>query len=243
MLLLAAAILPDARASGRSSAALQPRTEIQLSLCTAPHQLERTLDLHRHGASVQTWLFEDASLTLFQSGLRIRLRMARGSSELTLKVADQDCAHLPSGLVPPAQGKCEYDMHGTTIAGAVSLSSSLGPDAARSLLAGRQQLSEALSTAQIRYLREVAHAWPLPADLRALGPQRVTNWRADGRPFEVAVSKIPTGETYVEISRKVAPEDAQRLRAALVDELTRAGVSICADQSAQAVNKLRAMQR
>jgi len=238
-----AMILPAAAGAGPSNPLPGVRTEIQLSLCTPPHELERALDLHRRGAARETWLFDDAALTLYRRGLRIRLRMDAALSELTLKVANQDCAQLHADLLPPGQGKCEYDMHGTTIAGAVSLDKRVSTDAARGLLAGRLQLSEALSAAQIRYLRDVAGAWPLPADLQALGPQWVTTLRAHGKPFDVAVSKIPTGETYVEISRKVAPADAPRLRAELVDELTRAGVSICTDQSAQAADKLRAMRR
>ena len=84
--------------------------------------------------------------------------------------------------VPPREGKCEYDMHGTTIIGAVSLTRAIGPSATRDQLAGHLPLAEAMSAAQIRYVRDVVGAWPLPIGTKALGPQRVVSYRSKGKP-------------------------------------------------------------
>jgi len=238
-----AATSPDAAGAGHSGASPVARTEIQIGLCMPPDRIATALDLHPVGAAVEVWLFDDAALTLFERGLRLRLRFAKASYELTLKVADQDCARLAAGLVPPGEGKCEYDMHGATATGAVSLNRSVSPSVARSLSAGRLPPAEALSAAQTRYLREGVGTWPLPANIRPLGPQTVVSYRARDKPYVVDVSQVPSGETFVEITRKVPPADAARLRMALLDELNRAGVAICADQSAQAANKLRALTR
>jgi len=242
-LLAFAATAPEATGAEQSSASVAARTEIQISLCMPPDQIVRALHLHPRSAPLEVWLFDDAALTLYERGLRFRLRVAKGRSELTLKLANQDCAHLSPGLLPPGEGKCEYDMHGTVITGAVSLTRTIGPNATRDLLTGHPLLAETLSAAQSRYLRDEVRAWPLPVGIRALGPQQVVSYSAEGKPYSVDVSQIPTGETYVEISRKVPTADAVRIRNGLIDELTRSGVDICSDQSAEAVNKLRSLQR
>ena len=92
-------------------------------------------------------MFDDAALSLFHRGCRFRLRVAADSSELTVKIADQDCAHLPPGLVPPREGKCEYDVHVATVTDALSLNHRVGAGTTRDLLAGRLSLADALSEA------------------------------------------------------------------------------------------------
>ena len=59
-------------------------------------------------------------------------------------------------------------------------------------------------------------AWPLPDGLRALGPQQVVSFAAKGKPYDVTVSRIRGGETYIEIARKISVADATRARDALV---------------------------
>ncbi len=59
-------------------------------------------------------------------------------------------------LIPPGEGKCEYDVYGTSRAGAVSLTRSLDAKSTHDLLAGRMAPAQALSVSQIRYLREMA---------------------------------------------------------------------------------------
>ena len=162
---------------------------------------------------------------------------------MTVKVANQDCAQFASHRVPPGEGKCEVDLHGASVAGAVSLSRDLDPGAVRNLVAGRLPLAEALGPTQIRYLREVVAAWPLPANIRAFGPQRVTRYRTRDKQYDVDVASLPGGQTFIEITRKVPVADAVRMRDRLEADMTRAGVAVCADQSAQAINKLRALQR
>ena len=214
----AAAIIFAMTAAGSGSAAgADPprgappmRTEIQIALCSPPERIERALDLRARGAPIKVWLFDDASLTLFGRGLRFRLRVADGRSELTLKVADQDCARLDPKVVPPGEGKCEYDVHGTRMAGAVSLTRSLGASSADELLAGRVTLAQVLSASQIAYLRDVVGMWPLPPGIRALGPLEVRTYRTRGKPYDVDISRLPAGEEYVEISRKVPMADADR---------------------------------
>ena len=234
---------PHAAAADSPPRADPAQVELQVSLCAPPDEIVRALDLRQSGDPLEVWLFDDDALSLFERGLRLRLRTSGGRSELTLKVADQDCAQLKAEDVPRGEGKCEYDLHGDKVAGAVSLANMLDGGRTRRLLDGREPLGQALSTAQIRYLREVVRVWPLPPDLRALGPVAVLRYRTANKRYDVDVSRLPGGERYVEITRKIPRPDVPRAHGALLAEVARAGVALCADQSAQAANKLRTLLR
>lgn len=213
--------------------------DIQFSICAPSAQIEQALKLRQVGPSMQVWLFDDASLSLFSRGLRIRLREAKSGGELTLKVADQDCAKVSKELLPSGEGKCEFDMHDSKTTGALSLTRKVTIPAIQSLIAGRRAIADELSAAQTRFLREIPGAWPLPPGIRTLGPARVNSYRAADKPYAVDMSILPSGDTYIEISQKVTQTDALRASDALVAELQKSGVPLCVDQSAQAVNKLR----
>ena len=231
---IAAEPLPDAQ---------QTRAEIQIGLCAPADQIERALGLRPRGAPLDVWLFDDPSLTLFGRGLRLRLRAGEHRSDLTLKVTSQDCARLDSKVIPPGKGKCEYDVYGTSTTGAVSLTRRLSASSTNDLVAGRVATAQMLSPLQITYLRDVVGIWPLPPGIRGLGPMQVRTYRAKGGLYDVDVSQLPTGEQYVEISRKVPAAEASRAMDLLKADLSRSGVEMCADQSAQVVNKLRSLLR
>ncbi len=221
--------------------AAQPRMEIQVALCGDPVAIERALALRPREAAYRTYLFDDTALALLDRGLRLRLRVRAQAAELTLKAADQSCPTLPAGLVPRGEGKCEYDLHGDRIAGAVSLATPLSPAAADALISGQQPVAQALSPAQSRFLREAAGVWPLPADLRALGPIENRVYSTPDRRYDVDIQRLPGGREYVEISQKVPVARAQEARRALEAHLKTTGVTMCADQAGQAANKLRAL--
>ncbi len=229
------------QAAGDTSKPTQ--AEIQIALCAEPHQVVRLLSLTPRGGARDTWLFDDAALSLFERGVRLRLRVTDGAGELTLKAAVDDCAKVPPALLPAKAAKCEHDMHGDHVTAAVSLTSDLGQARVKSLLSGRLPLADALNAAQSRYLKEAVKLWPLPADLRRLGPIQVLTYRARDNPYDVDISRLPNGDSYIEVSRRVALADAPVERRIFEDDLMHTGVAICADQSTQAVNKLRALLR
>jgi hypothetical protein len=242
--ILAAVALPRVAAAGPPAGADGSRAEVQIGLCTPADEIVRALDLRPRGTPIDVWHFDDGSLGLFGRGLRLRLRVgADGRSELTLKVADQDCARLDAKLVPPGEGKCEYDVYGMHKAGAASLTRRLDATKTSALLAGDIAPAEALSAAQIRYLRDVAGIWPLPPGIRPLGPMQVRTYRTRDKPYDIDISELPGGAKYAEISRKVPLADAARTMEIMETDLTRAGVHRCADQSPQAVDKLRSLLR
>jgi len=218
-----------------------PRAEIQIGLCGSPADVERALKLRQREAPYEVWQFDDASLTLLERGLRVRLRMKSSRSELTLKIADQNCEQLAAGLVPPREGKCEYDVYGAQRTGVVSLNTTLGTKATRELLAGQLALPQALSAAQVRYLRDVVGFWPLPDDVLRLGPIKALAYRTKDRTYDVDVNEMPGGDRYTEITRKVPLADADEAFRTLQAYLASAGIAECADRSAQAGNKLRAL--
>ena len=220
------------------------RAEIQIGLCSPTNQIVQALHAHSHGGPIQVWQFDDSTLSLFERGLRLRLRVsANGQSEFTLKVADQNCARLDPDLVPLREGKCEYDVYDTSTAGAVSLTRVLSPKDTNDLVSGRVAPAQLLSQSQVRYLREVVGIWPLPTAIQAIGPLRLQTYRTKHPSYDIDISQLPAGERYAEISRKVPLRDATKAMDALKADLSRAGVEMCADQSSQAANKLRALIR
>ena len=220
-----------------------PRAEVQVELCTPFSDIERSLKLRPDGDPIEVWLFDDAALTLFERGLRVRLRAHGKHGDLTVKVANQDCSRIDAKMVPPKEGKCEFDVHGASMSGTVSLSRHLSRKKWKDLVAGRVAVADLLSPVQIAYLRDVAKIWPLPTDLRALGPKQSRAYAMQDKSYEVDVSKLPSGEQYVEMSHRVPVADAQTARAALDAMLARSGVTVCADQAGQAANKLKLMLR
>jgi hypothetical protein len=244
ILLATAAAQPWAGAAEPLPDAKGLQAEIQIGLCARTDKIVQALDLRPHGAPITVWQFDDPALTLFGRGLRLRLRVATdGHSVLTLKVADQDCVRLDPKLVPPGEGKCEYDVYGNNMAGAVSLNLRLGTESTSDLLAGRVTPAEILSPTQVRYLRNVVGIWPLPTGIRRLGPMKVQTYRTKGKHDDIDISQLPDGEQFAEISRKVPQIDASRTMGVMQTDLARAGVAVCADQSSQAANKLRALLR
>jgi len=220
-----------------------PRAEVQVELCTPFADIERSLKLRPDGDPIEVWLFDDAALTLFERGLRVRLRAHGKHGDLTVKIANQDCSRIDAKMVPPKEGKCEFDVHGASMSGTVSLSRHLSRKKWGDLVAGRVATADVLSPVQIAYLRDVAKIWPLPTDLRALGPKQSRAYAMQDKSYEVDVSKLPSGEQYVEMSHRVPVAEAQTARAALDGMLARSGVTVCADQAGQAANKLKLMLR
>jgi hypothetical protein len=218
--------------------------EIQIELCAPADQIVQALDLRPRGTPTKVWQFDEATLVLFGRGLRLRLRVsADGRSEFTLKVADQDCARVDRKLIPPDEGKCEYDAYVTGTVGAVSLTRRLDVKSTNDLVAGRIAPAQLLTVSQIRYLRELVGFWPLPSGIRALGPMQVRTYRTKGKLYDIDITQLPDGEQFAEISRKVQLTDATRAMAVMEADLSRAGVVMCADQSSQAGRKLRSLLR
>ncbi|MFO1398104.1 MAG: hypothetical protein U1F48_13665 [Burkholderiales bacterium] len=244
MFIAATAVQPRADAAEPPRGAKGAQAEVQIGLCAPTVQIVRALDLRPHGGPITVWQFDDPVLTLFGRGLRLRLRVdAGGHSVLTLKVADQDCARLGTELIPPGEGKCEFDVYGKNMAGAVSLDLRLDRKSTNDLLAGRLKPAQVLSASQVKYLREVVGTWPLPSGIRKLGPMKVQTYRTKGKLDDIDISQLPGGEQFAEISRKVPLEDALRTMGVMQAELSQSGVEVCADQSSQAGNKLRSLLR
>src|SRR5438046_6669637 len=122
MLFAMAVAQPRVTAAEPTPGAKGAGAEIQIGLCAPASDIVQALDLRPLGAPITVWQFDDAALSLFARGLRLRLRVAAdGRSVFTLKVADQDCVRLDPTLVPPGEGKGAYDDDGKSKAGAVSL--------------------------------------------------------------------------------------------------------------------------
>jgi hypothetical protein len=234
-LVIAIALLPVA------AQAAAPRAEIQVALCEPATTLQAKLALQARGAPYETWLFDDDALTLLDRGIRLRLRTKKHGSELTLKVAKQDCETLPARAVPKAEGKCEFDVHGESVDGVVSLTRALDSASTGDLLARRTDVATLLSKSQVRFLRDIAGAWPLPADLRPLGP--IANRIYAAERYDVDISTLPDGRRYAEIADKVKLENVTEERDKLMRRLERDDVAVCDDQAGQAAEKMKRLLR
>ena len=152
------------------------------------------------------------------------------------------CAADPE-LIPSGEGKCEYDVYGTSTAGAVSLTRNLDAKSTRDPLAGRFAPAQALSASQIGYLREIVGIWPLPLDFAPLGPMQVRTYRTKGKPYDIDISRLPDGERFAEISRKVPLTDFTRAKEVMEADLSRAGRRDVCRSVSQAGKKLRSLLR
>jgi len=217
--------------------------EIQIGLCSPADHIVHALDLRPRGKPITVWQFDDDALTLLEHRLRLRLRVAvDGSSELAVKATDQDCDSLDAEHVPKGEGKCEYDVYAASAAGAVSVTRRLSAMSTSDLLDGRLTPAQALSLSQVRYLREAVRFWPLP-EIRKLGPMQVQRYRSKEGVYDVDISRLPDDARSAEISRKVPRADAARAMRVLEDDLRKAGVAMCDEQSSPAASKLRALVR
>jgi len=210
------------------------RAEVQIELCEPADTLEHKLAWKPRGSAYDTWLFDNGALSLLEKGLRLRLRASPDRPELTLKAAVKDC---DDARLAKSEGKCELDVYGGKASATLSLTHALRAPMAQDLAAGRTALSAALSDAQASYLRDASQAWPLPPDLRPLGPIDTRTY-ASGR-YEIDVTTLPDGTRYAEISIKVPAADMARAQGKLEAFLRDAGVEVCADQQGQAADKLR----
>lgn len=235
---LLCANLPTAAIAGES--ARIGGAEVQINLCSEPQRIIEALHLERKGAKPQeVWYVDTPGLDLFRQGVMFRLRIKDRKSELTLKVAKQDCAKVNSDLLPADQAKCEYDVRGAHVVGAVSLTRILDDGQDHSLIEGRLALADLLSQAQIRYLQEVVALWPLIPELKCLGPAQVETYYMKGQSFVVELWQLPSGRHYEEISQKSSLKDAPLVNSALEGILRRNQVQLCPDQGSQTGSRLK----
>jgi hypothetical protein len=223
------------------AAAPAHRAEVQINLCSTPEEVVKALQLEPVGAErYDVWYFDTADMALFRKGTVVRLRIkAHAAAELTLKFADQNCSRVNRALLPAQQSKCEYDVRGALVTGAVSISKTLNEDQVRALMAKPGDLQALLSRGQIGFLRDGASAWPLPAPLLLLGPVRVQPYRQKGDRSVVEAWQFNSGKQLLELSQKTKLSNAHDLNVGLQARLTRHRVAICRDQGSPAGAKLQ----
>ena len=233
-------------AAASSIAAPLPPTapaEVQINVCGDARHIVEALALRADPLAREVWYFDTGDRALFSRGVVFRLRVGKVTPELTMKIARQDCPALPTGALPRSEGKCEYDWHGESAVGAVSLSRVLTANDATALRDGRTPLAAMLSAAQARFLREQLGIWPLPGGIAPIGPATLQAYRPAMGRYVVEVWTLPAGSPYIEISRKSTNADAPRVRDELLALLSHAAVDVCSDQASRAEEKLRLLAR
>jgi len=249
LLLGAGAVFVAADAGG-----VESRAEIQINLCSDPPRVVSALALTADRMPTTIWLFDSPTLELNRAGLRLRLREHGKESELTLKVAGQNCEQVNPALLKP-NGKCEADLHGDALDDVISLSRRLDAPGRARLLAPDDTrgaslaaaLTAALEPRQRTMLAErrsaTSGAAPLPAEVARLGPSSVRTYRSPNAPYVVEVWTLPAGQQFVELSEKTRRSTALARNAELTRLVNTAGLAICRDQESQAQNKLAILAR
>jgi hypothetical protein len=249
LLLCAAAVFAATDACG-----VESRAEIQINLCSDPTRVVSALALAAERKPTTIFLFDSPTLDLNRAGLRLRLREHDKESELTLKVAGQNCEQVSPALLKP-DGKCEADLHGDALDDVISLSRRLDAPARARLLAPDETrgaplvaaLTAALEPRQRTLLTERRSATGgtalLPADVARLGPSSVRTYRSPNASYVVEVWTLPGGQQFVELSEKTRRSAALARSAELTRVLNTAGLAICRDQDSQAKNKLAILAR
>jgi len=106
-----------------------------------------------------------------------------------------------------------------------------------------RRVARVLATAPTGHLRVVVGLWPPPSKRRAPGPIRIRRDLTGGNTCDADGSRRPGGERCQKLPRAAAVVRVADARHALRTILDHAGVAACARQSAQAVNRPRALLR
>lgn len=222
--------------------AVDAAAEVQINVCEPAPKIVAGLGLKPvRETPTEIWYFDTPALELLAHGRILRLRLAGGRSDLTLKIANQSCGAIERAI-PEGEGKCEYDLHGEKFAGALSLSRGLDSKQADRLRSGAEPFAGTLTATQHRFLQKPGLG-SLPDGIAPIGPARVMSYRRGKSLFEVEMWTLPRGESFIEISQKARYADAMKVRAALERELATAGLAMCKDQGSQAAEKLRLLVR
>lgn len=226
-----------------------PRAEVQVSVCSPPDAVVRSLGLRPDASAPQAvWFFDTPAHDLEQRGVRLRLRRTAEGGDLTVKLGAQDCSQMAAADAVPRSAKCEVDVRAGSRDGALSLRrevtagevAALGAAAPASGPGLAAALHASLDAQQHAALRAAfGPAWRAPASMRRIGPASITAYRAPGRKFAVEFWQLPNGEVAGEASRKVDEPRAGATLSQMQAALRHAGVALCEEQVSQSARLLR----
>ena len=206
---------------------------VEIKVTIRPDQelrAERSMEVNEDTADVRLIYFYDTpGLDLLEAGVALRARLVKGGADdSTVKFRPAEAATISKDWQRLKGFKLEADCVGDRVVCSASLTGQQQRDEIAEVAKGKRAIKKLFSKDQEAFLTEF-YKRPLDfAELRVMGPIRVLRWKLKQQHFahELTVEewRLPNGEELVEVSIKVAPEEAPRARKAFDDHLRKLGL-------------------
>ncbi len=190
----------------------------------------RSLKLDEDSAEVRViYFFDTAKLELFNSGVVLRARLVKGDADdSTIKIRPIDPSKVTDSWRLKQGFKVEADRTGDQVVCSASLTAIQTHDDINAVADGKASVDSIFNKQQILFLSEFA---PNPVkinDLQPLGPIRVLRWKTKHKNYAPTLTteewRLPDGEDLLEVSIKVAPEEAAEAQATFYEHLRSLGL-------------------
>jgi hypothetical protein len=173
--------------------------------------------------------YDTPALELFQSGLVLRSRVARGDDDdVTVKLRPLAPSAVAASWFDEDGFKCEEDRSGEASVFSCSLTVSRSARSIESVQKGTARIASLFSEAQCRLVRDYAKVQPDWEHLHVLGPLDAQTWDVDlpGLDHELSAElwTLPGGQQMLEVSTKVPHTEAEATAAALDAALAARGL-------------------
>jgi hypothetical protein len=205
----------------QQSTAFAGMDAIEIKVTIRPDQelrAERAAHVDEDTAEVRVvYYYDTPELELFDGGLALRARLVKGDDDdSTVKFRPVDSADLSDEWRTLEGFKLEGDWVGDRAICSASLTCPQQRDEIDEVANLDRPIEKLFSRDQERFLRAFYKA---PFDfglLRVMGPIRVLRWKVQHKafPHEMTVEewRLPDGDDLVEVSIKVAPDEAPMAR-------------------------------
>lgn len=219
----------NATAANADACAFAGMDAVEIKVTIRPDQelrAERAMRVNEDTADVRMIYFYDTeNLDLFNSGTVLRARLVKGDDDdSTVKFRPAPEAGQLAEWQETEGFKLEADCVGDKVVCSASLTHVQKRDEIDEVADGKRSIEKLFSPDQERFLVQFTKQ---PADfgkLCVMGPIRVLRWKLThkGFPHELTVEewRLPDGDDLVEVSIKVAPDEAAAARKAFEQHLT-----------------------
>lgn len=202
---------------------------VEIKVTIRPDQelrAERALQVDEDTADIRLIYFYDtADLDLFNAGTVLRARLVKGDDDdSTVKFRPAPDADALAQWQDLDGFKLEADCVGEKVVCSASLTHVQQRDEIDEVADGKRSIEKLFCGEQERFLEQFAKAPIDFARLCIMGPIRVLRWKVEHKdfPHELTVEewRLPDGDDLVEVSIKVAPDEAPEAQKAFERHLT-----------------------
>ena len=218
-----------ATAANADACAFAGMDAVEIKVTIRPDQelrAERAMQVDEDLADIRLIYFYDTeNLDLFNSGTVLRARLVKGDDDnSTIKFRPAPDADDLAPWKELEGFKLEADCVGKKVVCSASLTTVQRRDEIDEVAEGKRNIEKLFCGDQERFLAQFSRK---PIDFNNLcimGPIRVLRWKVEhkGFPHELTVEewRLPDGDDLVEVSIKVAPDEAPVARKAFEQHLT-----------------------